>query len=1132
MNPSEPAAAHAHAEQENRAYLHFVEGMDRVHRAIEGTNDPEQGIGDVLDVVLAVFECDRAVLGRFSGEPEVTSIAITARRDRPGFESPLPAATEFPLDEDLRALTRIIRATGGPVQLTPSSDPPLLPKLVDRFGVRSVLVTAVHPKHDERGHLQFFALGQRSPPRVWTGEELRLFQEIGRRLRDALTTVAVLRDLRRSEARFRTFVDHATDAFFLYDGQYLDVNRQACESLGYSREELIGMHPRDLDAGLDDASIQRLAERVAAGETVTFESVHRRKDGSVFPVEIRARGFQQGDRQVRLALVRDITERKRAEQGLLELQERFRALAESSLLGIYLIQENLFRYVNPALAKMFGYSVEELVDRLGAVDLVHPGDRALVAENMRRRLEAEVDEIRYELRGLRKDGSLFPIEVHGRRIELGGRVGVMGTLLDNTDRRRAEHELRRSQTYLAEAQRLSHTGSFGARLSRGEVSWSDETYRIFALDRGTPPTVERILQRTHPDDRAAVQEAIRLAQLESRDFDLEHRLLMPDGSVKHLRIVARVVMDGDGQPELVGAVMDVTVQKRAEEERRAHLHFLESMDRVNRAMQRTDDLKQTLGDVLDALLGIFDCDRALIGFHTGQPEARSSTFLAIRGRGGFAGELVPGVEYPVDEALRVIPRATRAAYGPVQFTLESDPPIPPPMVERFGTRSILTMPVRPMLDEPDRTYHFSVGQCSYARVWTPEEMRLFHEIGRRLGDALTTLFTLDNLQQSESRFRTLADFTMDPIMLHRDDGTIVDVNRQACESLGYGREDLIGMHPDQFALDREAAATKRTVERLDAVGVDAFECRYRRKDGTVFPVEVRVRQLTWEGNRRFAISLSRDITDRRLAEQERERLRQAEADLARVTRVTMMGELTASLAHEIKQPIAAAITNASACMRWLARTPPNLTEARANAARLVKDATRASEIINRVRSLYKKDTPLREPVDVNDLIRETIGLLKNEASRFSVSMHSDLSPELPWVVGDRIQLQQVLMNLILNGIEAMKDMPGALTVDSRPAPPGALQITVSDEGVGLPDGKADAVFEAFFTTKPHGTGMGLTISRSIVEAHGGRLWVTPGAERGACFHVTLPDARASSGDRRVVPSSPSLDSSGTPAVIP
>jgi len=219
-----------------------------------------------------------------------------------------------------------------------------------------------------------------------------------------------------------------------------------------------------------------------------------------------------------------------------------------------------------------------------------------------------------------------------------------------------------------------------------------------------------------------------------------------------------------------------------------------------------------------------------------------------------------------------------------------------------------------------------------------------------------------------------------------------------------------------------------------------------------------------------------------------------------------MGELAASLAHEIKQPISAAMTDARTCSRWLNRDRPDLAEAQAAASRVVKDVTRASEIIGRVRSLFKKDSLQHEEVDINELIQEMIALLRGEASRHSISIHSDIVPDLPPVMADRVQLQQVFMNLMLNGIEAMKDMntPGKLTIRSQRDDSGQLLISVVDTGVGVPPGKIEEIFNAFFTSKPQGTGMGLAISRSIIESHGGRLWATTHSGPGATFQFTLP----------------------------
>jgi signal transduction histidine kinase len=219
-----------------------------------------------------------------------------------------------------------------------------------------------------------------------------------------------------------------------------------------------------------------------------------------------------------------------------------------------------------------------------------------------------------------------------------------------------------------------------------------------------------------------------------------------------------------------------------------------------------------------------------------------------------------------------------------------------------------------------------------------------------------------------------------------------------------------------------------------------------------------------------------------------------------------MGELTASLAHEVKQPIAAAVTDANTCMRWLTRDPIDVEEAREAASRVVKDARRAAEIISRIQLFFKKGTPERASIDVNEVIREMIVLLRGEATRYNISVRTELAADLPQVVGDRVQLQQMFMNLMLNGIDAIKDMNagGELAIRSQRAEDEQVLVSVSDTGVGLPPHQVDRIFEAFFTTKSYGTGMGLSISRSIVESHGGRLWAADNSPRGASFHLTLP----------------------------
>jgi C4-dicarboxylate-specific signal transduction histidine kinase len=252
--------------------------------------------------------------------------------------------------------------------------------------------------------------------------------------------------------------------------------------------------------------------------------------------------------------------------------------------------------------------------------------------------------------------------------------------------------------------------------------------------------------------------------------------------------------------------------------------------------------------------------------------------------------------------------------------------------------------------------------------------------------------------------------------------------------------------------------------------------------------------------------ITRDVTQQRLYDQELDRLRQIEADLAHISRVTTMGELTASLAHEVNQPIAAAMTDASTCLTWLTRDHPDVKEAREAASRVVRATTVAADIVSRIRSLFKKGVPEPSVIDVNDIIREMTILLRNEMVRHLISARTELSAKPVCVMGDRVQLQQVFMNLMLNSIDAMKSVTGKreLVIKAEEDDNQQVLVSVSDSGIGLPPGQLDQLFDAFFTTKPEGTGMGLRISRSIIETHGGRLWAGINSPRGAVFNFTLP----------------------------
>jgi C4-dicarboxylate-specific signal transduction histidine kinase len=306
------------------------------------------------------------------------------------------------------------------------------------------------------------------------------------------------------------------------------------------------------------------------------------------------------------------------------------------------------------------------------------------------------------------------------------------------------------------------------------------------------------------------------------------------------------------------------------------------------------------------------------------------------------------------------------------------------------------------------------------------------------------------------------------------------------------------------------ARDARALNEVDATGtIQPFEKEFFRKDGSRVPVLLGAAAL--DDRREQGVAFVVDLTGRKRAEAEaregERRYRDAQMDLVHANRVATMGQLTASIAHEVNQPIAAVVTNAHAALRWLAAQPPDLGETRQALGRIVSDGNRAGEVINRIRGMIQKTPPRKESLDVNQSIREVMALAGGEAMEGRVAVHAQLGEGLPLIQADRIQLQQVILNLIVNAVEAMThttDRPRDLLVSSEKTEAAGVLVAVRDTGPGLAPASVDRVFDAFYTTKAGGLGMGLSISRSIIEAHGGRLWAEANEPRGAVFQFTLP----------------------------
>jgi len=657
-------------------------------------------------------------------------------------------------------------------------------------------------------------------------------------------------------------------------------------------------------------------------------------------------------------------------------------------------------------------------------------------------------------------------------------------------------ELQRQEADLEGTQRVSHTGSFGWRVPSGELIWSEETFRIFQYDPAAKPTVEMILQRVHPEDAALVRHSIDRVLQERNDFDFEHRLSMPGGLIKHVRVVGHPLpQEESGELEFIGAITDITERKRAEALLAGEKRLLEMVARGDSLAHILDSLcrlvEEQAPDVLASILLLDSNGKQLR--HGGAPSLPEAYTDAVDG-----SEIGPSVGSC----------GTAAYFGKqvIVSDIASDP-LWSDFRELALAHSLRACWSTPIFSAEGKVIGTFAMYYREPRSPSPRDQEIIGQITHLAGVAIQHKLAEDALRRSESYLAEAQRLTHTGSWVWRVAGKEALHLSEEWYRI-YGFDPKHGMPDREQRLERihpeDRAKYLATIERAVATTSDYdIEFRLLLSDGTVKYIQsVGHPVLDASGNLVQFVGSTTDITERKRSE---EALRQAQADLAYMHRVTTMSELAASLAHEIKQPIAAAVTDANTCLRWLTRENPDVEEARQTASRMIKDATRAAEIISRIRMLFKKGTSERELVDINEVIREMIVLLRNDATRYSISVRTELALDLPQIMGDRVQMQQVIMNLITNSVDAMRDVEGIreLAISSQRSENEHLLLSVSDTGVGLPAQK-DQIFNAFFTTKVYGTGMGLAISRSIVESHGGRLWADDNSPRGASFYLTLP----------------------------
>ena len=819
------------------------------------------------------------------------------------------------------------------------------------------------------------------------------------------------------------------------------------------------VHPDDV------ASFQQTVER-AMKDGKDFDHEYRlvMPDGTIKHVHVvaHAETDESGGLEF-VGAVMDTTESKRVEKELRRSEEFLLEAQKLSHTGSWRHDVASGRItVSPEIYRI--HRIEREDDPSNTeffFSRFHPEDRKRVVDLFER---AETEKIEFEVdyRIVLPDGTIKHLHTTGRPIlnESGGLVELVGTAMDVTATKRAEETLRRSEGYLAEAQRLSHTGSWASIPAMDEIRYlSEECYRVLGFDpRAGQPRYKEFYERIHPEDRGKVVEAIETAGRENTEFELDYRIVHPGGEVRDIHVVGHPAFSPSGDlVEYVGTVIDITERKRAEDRTRLIIDTVPAqlwtestegvVDFVNRRwIDYTGmTLEQAVGSGWNRMVHPDDIERVLstwrILISEGKPREIESRLR--RSDGTYRWFLS-----------RCCPLVDRSGHILGWYGSDTDIHDRKEAEEKLRQNEAHLQEAQTLGRIGSWVFNIAAGTVS----GSPELFRIF---GRDPGDEQLTKEMLKDMR-SLPIFRT-------------------------------------SVHPEDLPFVEEFTNKARSEAKIGEL-----EYRIVLPDGSVKYVHsVAHPVFDNSGGILEYIGTIMDVTERKRAE---EALRQTQADLARVSRVTTMGELTASLAHEVNQPIAAAVTSANSCIHWLAADIPNLEKARAAATRIVKDATRAAEIITRTRLLFQKGAAQQELVDINEVIEEMIVLLRGEVTRYALSVRTELAPDLPPVLGDRVQLQQVVMNLMVNSIDAMKNMDGMreLAIKSQRTEKEQILVSVSDTGVGLPPGQADQIFNAFFTTKSHGTGMGLRICRSIVESHAGRLWADNNSVCGATFYLTLP----------------------------
>jgi PAS domain S-box-containing protein len=701
------------------------------------------------------------------------------------------------------------------------------------------------------------------------------------------------------------------------------------------------------------------------------------------------------------------------------------------------------------------------------VQRIHPEDRTAVRQTIDQASSGGKD-FDHQYRLLMPDGSVKYVHAIARATtDASGSIEFIGAVTDVTLARETERKLRRSEAYLAETQHLSHTSSWAWDVRRREFVYrSAEVYHLFGLEGGADGvSLQPLHDRIFSEDRPRVTEVARRAVHDKADFEVDFRIALPDGSIKRVHSVGHPVVNGEGDViELVGTHVDVTEQYEAKEE----------LQRAFDEIKKSEDRLRLVIDTIPTLVWRAGSE--------GSPDFLNQPALDYTGLSLNVAELGWPRAFHPDDKKGMLQKWSAIRESGMRGGLEA-------RLRRFdGEYRWFLFQAEPLRDEAGNIVKW------YGSATDIEDRKL----------------TEVALRESEQRFRDYAETASDWLWETGPDHRVTRISEHV-NAAGLVPSHLPGVTRWGIATDVESDSEKWRLhqEMLDAHRPfrDFVYSTVNESGSQVFVRSSGKPLFDAKGGFLGYRGTGTDITASIRADLAEQALRKAHAELAHVTRVKTLGELTASIAHEVNQPLAAVVANAEASLRWLDREIPDLAAVRRSVEWVINDSCRASEVIRHVRALANKTDMEKAPLDINHVVKETIALVQREIASHRISLRTELAPALPKILGDRIQLQQVIINLVMNAVEAMQqitDRRRELVIRSGQDETQQVFVSVMDCGVGIVAENANQLFNAFFTTKSSGLGMGLSICRSIVEAHGGRLSASGNEGPGATFQFVLP----------------------------